>query len=76
MSASRQFGYLQRKSLDTLRAMVPHDCPLIVAINEDARYHAAFTVSNLTQQVLKIGRFQVVAAFIEGYVRAWEVFFR
>lgn len=65
---SKQFAHLQESSLRRLQALVPHACPLIVA----RRQHVGFVVQTLDERDHCTGRYQVVAAWIDGYVAAWR----
>jgi hypothetical protein len=64
---SRQFEHLQESSLQRLRDRIPSACPLYVARRREG--FRAFTTDERTEL---IGRFQVVAAFIDGFVAAWR----
>jgi len=65
--ASRQFEHLQEQSLARLRALVPAGCPLRVLREPRGGFRVATTDGRVTTH----GRFQIVAAWIEGYVTAW-----
>jgi hypothetical protein len=69
---SRQFEHYQEASLKQLQAMVPHDCPLLVRRLARGRSLGGFVVTVLDTRVGCSGRFQVVAAWVEGYVTAWK----
>jgi hypothetical protein len=64
---SRQFESLQQKTLDRLRERIPHDCPLLVE-----RAPVGFRVWALDDKPEQVGRFQIVAAWIDGFIAAWE----
>lgn len=65
--SSRQFDHLQQSSLLKLQAMVPAGCPLVVARGP----LSGFRVFTLDEHDTLVGRYQVVAAFIAGYVACW-----
>lgn len=71
---SRQFEHLQEETLKRLQAMVPHDCPLVVRrlARSSPATGGGFVVNILDTGRGLSGRFQVVAAWIDGYVAAWE----
>jgi hypothetical protein len=65
---SRQFEYLQKQTLERLRVRIPSDCPVKVM-------HVGlggFSATTMDGRAGQIGRFQVVAAWIDGFVAAWE----
>lgn len=71
---SRQFEQLQRASLARLAARIPDGCPIAVRRNPAG---AGFLLAPAGQPdtcALRVGRFEVVAAFIDGYVSAWVLF--
>jgi len=65
--ASRQFEHLQEQSLARLRALVVPGCPLHV-MREPRSGFRVMTTDGLAGIY---GRFQIVAAWIAGYVTAW-----
>ena len=65
---SRQFAHLQQDSLRRLRDRIPADCPLLVALDPEA---GGFRVRTLDQASGHAGRYQVVAAWVDGFVEAW-----
>lgn len=65
--ASKQSEYLHEQSLQRLRALIPSGCPLLV--HRDPSGFRAFTIDTRDELT---GRFQVVHAFISGYVAAWQ----
>lgn len=67
---SRQSDHLQEATLRRLQAMIPHECPLVV--RRLAPPKGGFVVTVLDRLDGHNGRYQVVAAWIEGYVTAWE----
>ena len=69
MPPSRQFEHLQRTSLARLQALIPHDCPLVVTRPPAG----GFLACTLDGHDGLRGRYQVVAAWITGYVAAWAV---
>ena len=64
---SRQFASLQAASLARLQARIPSDCPLLVALDPTA----GFRVRTLDEASGHAGRYQVVAAWVDGFVAAW-----
>jgi hypothetical protein len=67
---SRQYEWSRRSDVDRLTKLIPDLCPLAVRQHPTAR---GFIVGELLDgEVYLAGRFQVVAAFIDGYVRAWQ----
>ena len=64
--ASKQFDHLQEASLRQLQALVPSDCPLLVR-----RMDTGFLACTIDGRDQLAGRFQVVHAFISGYVASW-----
>lgn len=66
--ASKQFEHLQESSLRRLQALVPAACYLIVTRSE----HGGFKVQTIDDRDFCIGRYQLVATWIEGYVAAWK----
>jgi len=66
--ATRQFEHLQQKSLKRLQALIPHDCPLYVI----RKVPSGFFVRTLGEADGCAGRFEVVAAWITGYVVGWK----
>jgi hypothetical protein len=73
---SRQFEHLQEASLKRLQAMVPHDCSLVVRRRAPGTSIGGSSLGGFVVEDAHgdgySGRFQVVAAWIEGYVRAWS----
>jgi len=69
---SRQFEHLQEASLARLRAMIPHDCPLVVTRLAPGTTLGGFIVKVIDRDEGHSGRFQVVAAWVAGYVAAWS----
>lgn len=65
--ARRQFAHLEAQTLRRLRDRIPVACPLVVA----ARQEGGFWACTLDERDVVTGRFQVVAAWIDGYVAAW-----
>jgi hypothetical protein len=65
---SRQFAHLREASLKTLRARIPSACPLTVT----ARPQGGFLVATLDGYDALAGRYQVVAAYLDGYIAAWK----
>lgn len=63
---TRQFEHLQESSAQRLRDRIPPEVPLLVSRRREG--FRAFTIDERTELV---GRFQVVAAFIDGFVAAW-----
>jgi hypothetical protein len=66
--ASKQFDHLQESSLLRLRALIPSECPLLV--RRDAP--SGFVAYTFDERDAQRGRYQVVAAFIAGYVASWR----
>ena len=66
--AAKQFEHLQELSLTRLRALVPSGCPLLVA----RRTEGGFIVTVWDGRDFHVGRYQVVAAWIIGYVACWR----
>lgn len=69
---SRQFEHQQDASLKRLQALIPHDCPLVARRLAPGTTIRGFAVNVLDSTLGCSGRFQVVAAWIEGYVTAWR----
>jgi hypothetical protein len=69
---SRQFEHQQEASLRRLQAMVPHECPLVVRRLAPGTTTGGFAVTVLNSTNGYSGRFQVVAAWIDGYLTAWK----
>lgn len=70
---SKQFEHLQEATLRRLQALIPHDCPLVVRRLAPGTATGGFVVSIHDDSTAgHSGRFQVVAAWIEGYVTAWR----
>jgi hypothetical protein len=69
---SRQFEHLQETTLKRLQAMIPHDCPLAVSRLVSGTTISGFVVKVLGSTDGHNGRFQVVAAWIDGYLTAWR----
>lgn len=65
---TRQFDHLQESSRERLRAMIPAGCPLTV----ERGALGGFVARTLDGRTNYRGRFQVVAAFILGFVAAWQ----
>lgn len=68
---SRQFEHLQEASLRRLRSMVPHECPLVVR-RRNPPSRGGFEVYVLDVDEGFFGRYEVIAAWIQGYLMAWE----
>ena len=70
---SRQFEHQQEAALKRLQARIPSECPLVVRRLAPDTTIGAFIVHHIdrTDEGL-IGRFQVVAAWIDGYLAAWN----
>jgi hypothetical protein len=65
---SKQFDHLQESTLRRLRDLIPPDCPLLVQ-----RLPAGgFRVMTLDERDRLSGRYQVVAAWVAGYVCSWR----
>ena len=64
---SKQFEHLQESSLKRLAALFPSSCPLMVQ-----RMPRGFRAMTIDERDEKAGRFEVVAAWITGYVAAWR----
>ena len=64
---TRQTIYNRGKDCECLRALIPHDAPLLVVV-DDAH---GFRVQHLDGDTLTRGRYQVVHACIVGFLRAW-----
>lgn len=65
---SKQFEHLQAQSLRRLQARIPSGCPLLVSRLPAGGFEARTWDATPDAQA---GRFQVVAAWIDGYVAAW-----
>jgi hypothetical protein len=65
---SRQFEHLQLKSLQALQGPIPPACPLRIV-----RGATGFIVYE-GDEWLYAGRYQVVAAFVAGYLHAWGAY--
>jgi hypothetical protein len=63
---SKQFEHLQESSVRRLRDRIPSGVPLLVS-----RHRVGFRAFTLDERTDLSGRFQVVAAFIDGFVAAW-----
>lgn len=75
MKNSRQSEHLQEKTLSRLAALIPHDCPLAVRRHPSGsgfQVVSALGSPGVDARVFLAGRYQVVAAFIDGYVRRWQ----
>jgi hypothetical protein len=73
VAKTRQFEHLQQRSLDTLRALVPHDCPLVVSLASAGFHVTVLEPPVLYPQVTELtGRYQVIHAFISGFVAGWR----
>jgi hypothetical protein len=70
MAKSRQFAHLQQKSLDTLRGLVPPGCPLVVGRADPSGFVITWRDDD-SQAPVFTGRYQVVAAWIDGFIRGW-----
>lgn len=66
----RPRDYHQEATLRRLQTMVPAECPLIV--QRRARELGGFEVLALDGSDGCGGRFEVVAAWIRGYLTAWR----
>lgn len=64
---SRQFDHLQESTLSRLREKIPASCPIIVHRLDEGGFRAA----TLDERDRIEGRFQVVAAWVDGFVCAW-----
>lgn len=64
---SRQAVHLRKTSLARLKAMVPRGCP--VTVEDINQTFMAFTRDGMTGTA---GRFEVVAAYITGFVDCWK----
>lgn len=64
---SRQFEHLQESSAERLRAFIPVGCPLLVG----RAAGGGFRAWTLDERDEITGRYQVVAAWVTGYVAAW-----
>lgn len=70
MARSRQFAQLQQDSLHRLRARIPSACPLLVEARPGGE--PGFRVRTLDSASWHAGRYQVVAAWVDGFVEAWR----
>jgi hypothetical protein len=64
---SRQSEWYNQQTLQRLDARIPSGCPLLVE-----RAPVGFRVWVLDDKPEQVGRFQIVAAWIDGFVAAWE----
>jgi hypothetical protein len=70
---SRQFTHLQQRTLERLQAHVPAGCPLTVQRLDAAAAGWATGGFKVTGPGCEcISRAQVVLAFIDGFVAAWQ----
>lgn len=65
---SRQFAHLHASSERSLRNRIPTDCPLMVGTRPEGGFFAATLDGRHEMQ----GRYQVVAAYIDGFIAAWR----
>lgn len=65
---STQFDHLQELSLARLRSRIPSGCPLLV----ERWLPSGFRAHTFDHGDDMHGRFEVVHAFIDGYVCAWR----
>jgi hypothetical protein len=68
MAQSRQFEYLQKQTLQRLRVRIPANCPIAVTRLD----RGGFDVMTTDGRTGLSGRFQVVAAWIDGFVASWK----
>jgi hypothetical protein len=68
---SKQFAHLQEASRQRLQALIPHDCPLRVE-RVELFGRGGFKAITLDDRDCQVGRFEVVAAYITGFVTAWQ----
>jgi hypothetical protein len=73
MTFSRQYEWMRRTDKDRLNGLIPHDCPIIVQLNPDGRGFVVVPLGDYERGAYLVGRFQVVAAFVDGFVRAWQL---
>jgi hypothetical protein len=69
--ASKQFEHLHESSRARLAAMIPSGCPLRVERVEQFG-RGGFKAITLDERDCQTGRFEVVAAYITGYVSCWR----
>ena len=71
--STKQFEHMQQATLERLQARIPAGCPITVErVDADTarRMFAGFKVRG--PQCELVSRAQVVTAFIDGYVAAWQ----
>lgn len=69
----RQFEHQQEQTLARLQARIPAGCPLVVERRPSEQAWREFSGFRASGPGCEMeGRAQVVAAFIDGYVAAWE----
>jgi hypothetical protein len=68
MKVSRQTMYNRQRDLDTLRGIIPSECPLLVFADEDG-----FRVQHLDgDDIVRKVRYQIAHTAIVGFLRAWN----
>lgn len=67
---SRQTKHNHQRDLERLRAQIPASCPLVAGYNQETN---TFEIAWLEEPEtpLVTGRMQIVATYIDGFVRAW-----
>jgi hypothetical protein len=68
MKKAGQAERFQQQTLDRLSARIPFDCPLLV----ERVVSGGFRAWALDTDHEQVGRFQVVAAWIDGFIAAWD----
>lgn len=70
MTESRQSRHLRESDLRSLRSLIPEGCPLSVT-REEGDYRVHTSEGDIVALATR-GRFQIAAAYIQGYVAAWR----
>jgi anion-transporting ArsA/GET3 family ATPase len=65
---SKQFAHLRRQSTDRLRALVPHDVPIVVIDTPPTWAIHHLLTSPDTPPLYVARRFEVAQAWLQGYV--------
>lgn len=68
----KQRDRVRARELESVRARIPHDCPLVVTA-KDSGGQWRYSISPLSGPVGPSGvRYEVALAWIDGFIRAWE----
>lgn len=67
---SRQTKHNHQRDLEHLRQQIPVSCPLVAGYNQETNmFEIAWLEDHETPLIT--GRMQIVATYIDGFVRAW-----